>query len=531
MRDELDRLIEQELDRLYRFVYRRVGDPYRAEDITQEIVLQAYRSYPRLRDGDRLMPWLWSIANHMVARSYRAVPEISTDEITIVDLAGASYETPATEYLRRQDILRVRRALSYLAKTYRDVCVLYYLENKDYRTIASELNIPLSSVKWRLNQSKSQLREELEKMEYMEHGYRRAKPLLLNMGGWYGKPDPAKGAYDNADKVLQNSLLAQNICQVAYREAKTVSEIASELGVAADYVEAELERILPTQAMRRVGNRYQTMFPIWDVAVNREVFVGNISFAEQACGEVIDLLLSCADRIARAGFYGCEWGMDRLILFLVGYMCINVEHNTFETEKLPFRGTDKAWYLLGTTDKSFGDRGCVGINSAGSMFGLREYSFVAEDLEDQRSMNSAYQRCFYDVCLGKTPAKEEPLAALLESGKIVRVGDVYRPNVPVLNTEGGDEERLNQAIAPALEKLNAMQKKLYARSMETVSKHIPAHIADQREFFGGYCCHSVPELVLYRELRARNIPLTDLMGVWFTIKDTPSNFDHQRGKL
>ena len=215
MRDELDKLIEQELDRLYRFVYRRVGDSYRAEDITQEIVLQAYRSYPRLRDRERLTAWLWGIANNMVARSYRASPEISTDEITIIDLAGASYETPATDFLRQQDILRVRRALSYLAKTYRDVCVMYYLEDKDYNTIARELNIPLSSVKWRLSQSKSQLREELEKMEYMEHGYRQAKPLLLNMGGWYGNLDRENGAYDNADKVLQGSLLAQNICQVA----------------------------------------------------------------------------------------------------------------------------------------------------------------------------------------------------------------------------------------------------------------------------------------------------------------------------
>lgn len=531
MRDELDRLIERELDRLYRFVYHRVGDSYRAEDITQDIVLQAYRSYPRLRDKERLTAWLWGIANNMVARSYRLSQEVSVDEITIVDLAGISYETPATEYLRRQDILRVRRALSYLAKAYREVCVLYYLEDKDYKTIARELNLPLSSVKWRLNQSKSQLREELEKMEYMEHGYRQAKPLLLNMGGWYGNLDRENGAYDNADKVLQGSLLAQNICQVAYLEPKTVTEIASDLGVAADYVEAELERIVPTQAMRRVGNRYQTMFPIWNEMITREVFEGNIDFAMQESKCVIDLLYTCADRITQAGFCGCDWGMDRLILFLVGYLCMNIECNSFETEKLPFRGKDKAWYILGTMANSFGNRGCVGINSAGSMFGLREYSFVAEDLADQRSMNTAYQRCFYDVYLGKTPVKEEPLAALLESGKIVCEGDTYRPNVPVLNAERGDEERLNQAIAPALEKLNRMQKKLYVRSAETVSKHIPAHIADQREFFGGYCCHSVPELVLYRELRARNIPLTDLMGVWFTVKDTPSNFDHQRGKL
>ena len=246
---------------------------------------------------------------------------------------------------------------------------------------------------------------------------------------------------------------------------------------------------------------------------------------------MIDLLYSCADRIAQAGFYGCDWGMDRLILFLVGYLCINTEHNTFETEKLPFRGKDKAWYLLGTTEKSFGDRGCVGINSAGSMFGLREYSFVAEELEDQRSMNTSYQRCFYDVFLGKAPAKEEPLAALLESGKLIRDGEGYRPAVPVLNAAEGDEDRLNAALAPVMEKLNAMQENIYRRSMEMVGRYVPSHIADQREFFGSYCCHCVPELALYRELRARGIQLTDLMGTWFTVKDTPSNFDHQRGKL
>lgn len=531
MRDELDRLIEQELDRLYRFVYRRVGDSYRAEDITQDIVLQAYRAYPRLRDRERLSAWLWGIANNMVARSHRSSPEVSADEITIIDLAGISYETPATEYLRQQDILRVRRALSYLAKTYREVCVLYYLEDKDYNTIARELNIPLSSVKWRLNQSKSQLREELEKMEYMEHGYRQAKPLLLNMGGWYGRLDREKGAYDNADKVLQNSLLAQNICQVAYKEAKTVTEIASEMGVAADYIESELERLLPTQAMRKTGNRYQTMFPIWDEEASWEIFGGNIDAAIQESKSVIDLLYSCADQIAQTGFYGCDWGIDRLILFLVGYLCTNIEYNTFETDKLPFRGKDKAWYLLGTTAKSFGDRGCVGINSAGSMFGLCEYSFVSEDLEDFRSMNTAYQKCFYEVYLGNTPPKEEPLATLLESGKVIRDGEKYRPNVPVLNAHEGDEERLNAALAPVFEKLNAMQRSIYHRSMEAVSRHIPPHIADQKAFFGGYCCHSVPELALYRELCARDIKLNSLMGVWFTLKDTPSNFDHQRGKL
>ena len=520
MRDELDALIEQELDRLYRFVYRRVGDSYRAEDITQEIILQAYRAYPRLRDRDRLTSWLWGIANNMVARSYRTSPEISTDEITIVDLAGASYETPATEYLRRQDILRVRRALSYLAKTYRDVCVLYYLEDKDYNTIAEELNIPLSSVKWRLNQSKSQLREELKKMEYMEHGYRQAKPLLFNMGGWFGKYDEEKGPYDNAEKVLQNSLLAQNICQVAYRNAKTVTEIASELGVAADYVEAELERIVPTQAMRKVGNRYQTMFPILDGTAVRDIFDENMKLGMRESSEVINLLYSCADRVAAANFYGCDWGMDRLVLFLVGYLCVNADHNVFETDKLPFRGDDKAWYVLGTTEKSFGGSQSqpVGINSAGSRFGLREYGFVSDTLRDVRDMNTADQKAFYTVWLGQVPAQDVHLANLVESGKVIRCEGEYRVNVPVLSEQRGDEVRLRAALSAAFSRINAMQARIYRRSVEMATRYVPDHIADQRDFFGGYFSHCVPEVALFRELCARGISMTDLMGVWYTVK-------------
>ena len=520
MRDELDALIEQELDRLYRFVYRRVGDSYRAEDITQEIVLQAYRAYPRLRDRERLTPWLWGIANNMVARSYRASPEISTDEITIVDLAGASYETPATEYLRRQDILRVRRALSYLAKTYRDVCVLYYLEDKDYNTIARELNIPLSSVKWRLSQSKSQLREELEKMEYMEHGYRQAKPMHFNMGGWFGKYDEEKGPYDNAEKVLQNNLLAQNICQVAYREAKTVPEIASELGVAADYIEAELERIVPTQAMRKVGNRYQTMFPILDGTAVRDIFEENMKLGMRESSKVIDLLYSCADQVAAADFYGCDWGMERLVLFLIGYLCVNAEHNVFETDKLPFRGDDKAWYVLGTTEKSFGGSQSqpIGINSAGSRFGLREYGFVSDMLRDVRDMNTADQKAFYTVWLGQVPAQDEHLANLVESGKVIRCEDGYRVNVPVLSEQRGDEDRLRAALSAAFSRINAMQGRIYRRSVEMATRYVPDHIADQRDFFGGYFSHCVPEVALFRELCARGISMTDLMGVWYTVE-------------
>jgi len=183
-------------------------------------------------------------------QSLKPSVEIPTDEIAIIDIAGISFETPESEYLKKADITKIRRAVSCLAKSYRDVCVMYWLESKNYNAISVELGIPLSSVKWRLNQSKSQLREEFSKMECMENGYYKAIPLKFSMGAYVGKWNPALGNYDNADKALEG-LLPQNICLAAYKTPKTVTEISSELGVAADYVEEALQKLVDTHSLNR----------------------------------------------------------------------------------------------------------------------------------------------------------------------------------------------------------------------------------------------------------------------------------------
>lgn len=512
-------IIINELDRLYRFAYNRTHDAYRAEDITQDIILTAYQSYPRLRDKSRVIPWLWGIARNTVMQSYEHSREIPTDEIMIIDIAGVSYETPETEYLRKSDITRVRRAVSFLAKSYRDVCVLFYLEGKDYKTISNELGIPLSSVKWRLNQSKSQLREELEKMDYMENGYRKAIQLYFNFGGWVGKWNPELGNYDNADKVLEG-LLAQNICLDAYLTPKTVTELSSDLGVAADYIEEALKKLVETQCAKESGNQYQTMFPIWDEKADNDVFDGNIAYAIAQSKDIIDSIYAIGDNISSAGFYGCDKGIGKLILFLIGYVCLNTEHNQFEGDKLPFCGNDKAWYILASKGQPFRSRFFCGngINSSGSMFGLREYYFTSPRTKDNRSMRTEEQKAFYSLYLGEKVTDDYSLSQLIESGKVSKDGDAYKITVPVVSAERGEIDRLNAILAPVFEKTNTLQEKIYKRSCETVKKYIPKHIADQSEFFGSYCAHSILETALFGELESRGATITQDMATWYTVK-------------
>lgn len=356
-------------------------------------------------------------------------------------------------------------------------------------------------------------------MEYMESGYRKAIPLKFNMGGYVNKWNPALGNYDNADKALEG-LLPQNICIDAYLNPKTVTDLSSDLGVAADYVEETLKKLVDTQSVRQSGNKYQTMFPIWDAAINSDVFDGNIEYAIAESKEIVDLLYSLSDKIKNADFYGCDKNFGKLILFLIGYVCHNTEFNKFETDKLPFHGDDKAWYILATKEKEFCSRffNGNGINSSGSMFGLREYYFVQKYSKDNRSERTEEQKAFYNLYLSESVSDDYSLSRLVESGKVIKDGNEYIITVPVISEERGDVNRLNDILAPVFARTNALQAKILSRSCETVKKYIPKHITYQADFFGSYCSHSILETALFEELMARNVQITTDMVTWYTVK-------------
>lgn len=354
-------------------------------------------------------------------------------------------------------------------------------------------------------------------MDYMEKGYRKAIPLKFNMGGWVGKWDRAKGNYDNADKALEG-LLPQNICLTIRENAKTVTEIASDLGVAADYVEEALQKLVDTQSVKKVGNKYQTMFPIWNGVVNEDVFDGNMRYVHGEAKEILDMIYSLEDEIRKVGFYGSHKEIQKLILFLVGYVCQNTENNMFEVDKLPFTGDDKAWYILGTTEKEFNSYDACGINSNGSGFGLKEFYFSQEYTEDNRSQRTEEQKAFYSLYLGEQVGDEYALSRLVESGKVIKTQGGYEITVPVISTDRGERTALLEVLAPVLKKTNELQALVYKRSCDTVKKYIPKHIAEQADFFGGYCALGILEVALFEELKARGVEITQDMATWYEVK-------------
>ncbi len=521
-------ILLSQLDRLYRFAYNRLHDEYAAEDLTQDIVEAALRSRHCPDDPERIVPWLWGIARNVYLRTVSAKSrnEIPTEDVAVItDPFGTTvtWETPETALIRREDAANLRRAVSYLSKMYRDVCVAYWLEEKDYKTIAEELDIPLSSVKWRLNQSKVRLKEELMKMETMTNGYHRAQKLHLNMGGWVVHSGEL-GNYDGADKATE-TLLAQNICIAAYDAAKTVTELASELGCAADYIEDALTSLVETRCITQTKDRYRTNFPIWDEAACREIFTDGFNLCMESADKILDALLAVGEDVKNVGFTGADRPFEKLLLLAMELVAQQLPNDRFDADNLPFISLidgGRKWYVLGTLadPNVFYVAQSFGRNSSSFHIGgeLSEYTFETEFTKDTRTYNHEMIGQFYDFyTTGKLP-DEYNLAKLLENGKLRKTEEGYEIAVPMISSERGEYAKLAEALEPVRTIVADLQNRLCARSADLMKKHIPAHLADQRKFFESYCAHGAWENAVYTRMVARGIPITQDMACCLIVK-------------
>lgn len=342
-------------------------------------------------------------------------------------------------------------------------------------------------------------------MEYMNKGYRRAIPLLLDMGGVSTNANPEEGHYEKADRVLDN-LLAQNICIVARDQAESVTEIASELGVSADFVEDTLERLVKVQAVRPVSDKYRTAFPILSGKALEEIMGGNRELARAKAGEILDAIAERADEIAKVGFIGADWGIERLIPCLLMSVTGKIEGGSFDEEKLPFHGSgESAWYILGTTgEKRIRDYVTAGLDCTWDAgVGTFEQSFRHPAIPYGQMCGEAERKAFVEVYQSGTSADRAALSRLVETGKIEKSGDGYRIVIPTLSEE--QEETIGQILAPVVEMANGLQRQILERSERLIRKALPAHLSEQAEFFRGYFGEGVIESTCMDEYIRRSL--------------------------
>ena len=154
------------LDTLYRVALRLTADPTQAEDLVQDTMLKAYRSWRQYRPGTNARGWLLTILRNTFINDYRrrkhepVAMDLEAVEPHAMDRSIQEVDPEGSFFAQIVDA-KVLEAIDALPEEFREVLVLSDVEGMRYAEIAQALNIPVGTVKSRLFRARRQLQSEL----------------------------------------------------------------------------------------------------------------------------------------------------------------------------------------------------------------------------------------------------------------------------------------------------------------------------------------------------------------------------------
>ena len=152
-------LIERYEAKLRRYGTKFLSSADDITDLVQDAFLRAYQNIQSFDASMRFSPWMYRIAHNEFVSALR---KRSRSPVFAVDfdafVSHPAYDDPAPREREQKEMRALIDAgLSEISPKYREVLVLYYLEELPYREIADVLQVPVSTVGIRLKRGKGAL--------------------------------------------------------------------------------------------------------------------------------------------------------------------------------------------------------------------------------------------------------------------------------------------------------------------------------------------------------------------------------------
>lgn len=167
---EFRRLILPHVDGAYNLARYLTRDPVISEDIVQDALVRAFRSFAQFRGGSP-RAWLFTIVRNCcrTAQAGRAgaVSLVISESALGEDAAARIGEqpdpgpTPEESAFRKDEASRVRAAIESIPEPFRETIVLRDLEDLSYAEIAEVTGVPVGTVMSRLARGRGMLAKAL----------------------------------------------------------------------------------------------------------------------------------------------------------------------------------------------------------------------------------------------------------------------------------------------------------------------------------------------------------------------------------
>ncbi len=164
-------LVNRYRDKLMTFVYRFVNDMEQAEDIIQDTMLKLYTHKHYYRNIAKFSTWIYTIAGNLAKTELRKRKHHKVTNISQMGPEDRDYELPSvapetdevvqSEYIEK----KIQAAIQNLPLHFRTVTILRDIQELSYEEISKIVEVPLGTVKSRINRARLQLQKELKDLK------------------------------------------------------------------------------------------------------------------------------------------------------------------------------------------------------------------------------------------------------------------------------------------------------------------------------------------------------------------------------
>ena len=152
-------LVGTTLRPIYRLCASYAPSAAEAEELTQEVYFKLWENLYHYSPGSNFMAWAWRVARNLLIDSYRRSHRERTAawlDPEIIERLPAS-DDPHEESLRRQRLRLVAAGLRQLPEEFASLILMRDLAGWSYTEIAEALDLPVGTVKSRLNRARLEL--------------------------------------------------------------------------------------------------------------------------------------------------------------------------------------------------------------------------------------------------------------------------------------------------------------------------------------------------------------------------------------
>lgn len=147
---------------VFAIAMRRLRDFEEAQELTQEVFIQAMTKLRQLREPEAFGGWLKAITHRMaINRIVRKAPDraVETEQL---EATWVDSQTPLTLALAGERSSCVRAGLDKLRDLDRETLVAFYVEGQSLLEMSEEFRAPLGTIKRRLHVARKRLASEVE---------------------------------------------------------------------------------------------------------------------------------------------------------------------------------------------------------------------------------------------------------------------------------------------------------------------------------------------------------------------------------